>query len=146
VEVTIATWVVAVAGLVIMGLLMTLQAVAVVRPRAQWTIDNVYGGTPDETDPKAYFAFNQGYAWADTFLWGPTQIVASIGMILGQQWGFLLGLVAAVPYVYTAVTIYIWDRDMGFRGDTWTYWVIVWGMFPAYGLVLGFYCFGRLLG
>lgn len=58
-EVTIATWVVAVAGLLLMGLLMTLQAIAVVRPRAQWTIDNVYGGTPDDTDPTAYFAFNQ---------------------------------------------------------------------------------------
>ena len=144
-EVTVATWVVALAGLALMGLLMTLRAIAVARPRAEWTIDNVYGGSPDDTDPKAFFAYNQGYAWADTFLWGPIQMVAVVGMLLGQRWGFLLGLVAAVPYVYTAVTIYIWDRDMGFRGEGWFYWIVVWGMFPAYGLVLGAYCFYRLM-
>jgi hypothetical protein len=144
-EVTITTWIVALGGLALMALLMTLQAMAVVRPRAKWTVDNVYGGDPSTTDPKAYFAFNGGYAWADTFLWGPVQIIAVIGMLLGQEWGFLLGLVAAVPYVYTAVTIYIWDRDMGFRGSGWTYWVVIWGMWPAYGLILGVYCFYRLL-
>jgi hypothetical protein len=144
-EVTVGTWVVAVLGLLLMGVLMTLQAVAVVRPRGSWTIENVYGGDPSTTDPRAYFAFNQGYAWADTFLWGPVQILASIGMLLGQQWGFLLGLLASVPYVYSAVNIYIWDRDMGFRKDSWTYWVIIWGMFPAFGVLLGAYCFVRLL-
>jgi hypothetical protein len=144
-EVTVGTWVVAVVGLLLMGVLMTLQAVAVVRPRGSWTIENVYGGDPSTTDPRAFFAFNQGYAWADTFLWGPVQILASIGMLLGEQWGFLLGLLASVPYVYSAVNIYIWDRDMGFRKDSWTYWVIIWGMFPAFGVLLGAYCFVRLL-
>jgi hypothetical protein len=144
-DVTIATWFVGVAGLVLMGLLMALQTVAVVRPRAQWTIDNVYGGDPSDTDPKAYFAFNQGYAWADTFFWGPLQIVASIGMLLGQQWGFLLGLVASAPWWYAAITIFIWDRDMGFRKEGWTYWVIIWGMWPAFGVIQGLYCFFRLL-
>ncbi len=34
---------------------------------------------------------------------------------------------------------------MGFRQNTFVYWVIVWGMFPAYGVVAGIYCFVRLL-
>jgi hypothetical protein len=145
-EVTIITWVVAVAGLVLMGLLMALQAIAVARPRSAWTIANVYGGDPGETDPKAYFAFNQGYAWADTFFWGPIQIIASIGMLFGEEWGFLLGLVASVPWWYSAIPIYIWDRDMGFRKDTITYWVFIWGMFPAFGIIEGVYCIVRLAG
>jgi len=144
-EATIATWVVAVTGLVLIGILLALQAVAVVRPRGQWTIDNVYGGSPDSTDPKAYFAFNQGYAWADTFLWGPIQIIACVGMLLGQQWGFLLGLVASVPFWYSAINFYVWDRDMRFRKDSWTYWVFTWGMFPVFGVIQGLYCLVRLL-
>ena len=144
-EVTIATWVVAVTGLLLIGILLLLQAVAVVRPRGQWTIDNVYGGSPDSTDPKAYFAFNQGYAWADTFLWGPIQIIACVGMLLGQQWGFLLGLVASVPFWYSAINFYVWDRDMRFRKDSWTYWVFTWGMFPVFGVIQGLYCLVRLL-
>ena len=144
-EATIATWVVAVTGLVLIGILLALQAVAVVRPRGQWTIDNVYGGSPDSTDPKAYFAFNQGYAWADTFFWGPIQIIACVGMLLGQQWGFLLGLVASVPFWYSAINIYVWDRDMGFRKDSWTYWVFTWGTFPVFGVIQGLYCLVRLL-
>lgn len=57
-DVTVMTGVVAVAGLAIMGLLGSLQLVAVLRTRADWTIENVYGGSPDDTDPTAYFAFN----------------------------------------------------------------------------------------
>ncbi len=144
-EVTAATWAVAVAGLAIMLILGGAQAIAVVRPRDQWTIDNVYGGSPEHTDPTAYFAFNQGYAWADAIFWAPLQIAGSIGMVLGERWGFLLALIASVPFWYTAIPIFIWDRDMGFRKNTVTYWVAIWGMFPAYGVIAGLYCFVRLL-
>ncbi|MCP5028322.1 MAG: hypothetical protein GY929_18760 [Actinomycetia bacterium] len=145
-DVTVWTWVVALAGLTIMGLLAGLQLVAVLRPRADWTIENVYGGSPDTTDERAYFAFSQGFAWADTFLWAPLQFAGSIGMLLGERWGFLLALMASVPYWYTAVSIFIWDRDLGFRQPTVFYWVVVWGMFPAFGVLAGAYCFARLLG
>ena len=61
-EVTATTWVIALAGLGLILLLGALQLVAVMRPRSDWVVQNVYGGEPDSTDPKAYFAFNQGYA------------------------------------------------------------------------------------
>lgn len=144
-EVTALTWIVAIVGLVLIGLLAALQLVAVVRPRSEWTIKNVYGGSPEATDPKAYYAFNQGYAWADPFFWAPLQIAGSIGMLLGQGWGFLLALAASVPFWYTAIPIFIWDRDLGFRLNTFTYWVFVWGMFPVFGVLEGVYCFVRLL-
>ena len=143
-DVTVMTWIVALAGLLIMTLLASLQLVAVLRPRAEWTIENVYGGSPDQTDPTAYFAFSQGFAWAD-MLWAPLQFAGSIGMLAGQRWGFLLGLVASVPFWYTAVPMFIWDRDLGFRENTFMYWVVVWGMFPAYGILEGVYTFVRLL-
>ena len=144
-EVTALTWIVAIVGLVLIGLLAALQLVAVVRPRSEWTIKNVYGGSPEATDPQAYYAFNQGYAWADPFFWAPLQIAGSIGMLLGQRWGFLLALAASVPFWYTAIPIFIWDRDLGFRLNTFTYWVFVWGMFPIFGVLEGVYCFVRLL-
>lgn len=144
-ELTALTWVVAVLGLVLILLLGSLQLLAVLRPRAQWTIENVYGGTPESTDPKAYFAFNQGVAWADPFIWAPLQIAGSVGMLAGERWGFLLALAASVPYVYTAVPFYIWDRDLGFRENTVKYWVVVWGMWPAFGVLQGIYTFARLL-
>ncbi len=144
-EATTMTWVVAVTGLVLIALLGSLQIVAVVRPRGAWTIANVYGGDPSQTDPKAYFAYNQGYAWADSFFWLPFQLVGSVGMVLGQRWGFLLALVASVPYVYTGFTNFIWDRDLGFRSNTATYWIVIWAMWPVFGIVQGVYCFGRLL-
>jgi hypothetical protein len=145
VEVTALTWIVAVTGLVLIGLLGALQLVAVFRPRSQWTIDNVYGGRPDSTDPTAYFAFNQGFAWADPWFWAPLQIAGSIGTLLGQRWGFLLALVASVPFWYTAITIFIWDRDLGFRQKTFSYWVFIWGMWPVFGVLEGVYCFVRLM-
>lgn len=144
-EVTVLTWIVAIAGLVLIGLLAALQFVAVIRPRSEWTIANVYGGRPEATDPTAYFAFNQGSAWADPFFWAPLQIAGSIGMLLGHRWGFLLALVGSVPFWYTAIFFFIWDRDLGFRENTFTYWVIIWGIWPFFGIVEGFYTFARLL-
>lgn len=144
-EVTWVTWSIALVGLALITLLGTLQLVAVLRPRDEWTIKNVYGGTPDVTDPEAYFAFNQGVAWADPFLWAPLQIVGSVGMLLGERWGFLVALAASVPYVYTAIPFFVWDRAMGFQENTLKYWVVVWGMWPAFGLVQGVYTFTRLL-
>ena len=143
-DVTTATWVVAITGLGLIGLLAGFQAVAVVRPRGAWTIANVYGGSPESTDPTAYFAFNQGFAWADVFFWAPFQIAGSIGMVLGQKWGFLLALAASVPYVYTAIQFFIWDRNLGFRKNTFSYWVFVWAMWPVFGAVEAIYCFIRL--
>ncbi|NNE94657.1 MAG: hypothetical protein HKN24_01360 [Acidimicrobiales bacterium] len=141
-DVSAMTWIVALLGLAVIILLGVLQAVAVVRPRDQWTIDNVYGSDPSATDPKAYFAFNQGLAWADAFFWVPLQIAGSAGMLLGERWGFLLALAASVPFVYSAFPLFIWDRDLGYRKN---YWVITWGIFPAYGLLEGIYAFARLL-
>jgi hypothetical protein len=142
--VTPATWIVGIAGIVLMSLLVALQLTAVIRPRSPWTVANVYGGSPDGTDPKAYFAFNQGLAWADAVFWGPIQIVGSLGMVAGQRWGFLLALVGSVPFWYSAIFIFIWDRDMGFRESTLFYWCIVWGIWPAFGVVEMLYCFTRL--
>jgi hypothetical protein len=144
-EVTILTWTVAITGLLLIGLLAGLQLVAVFTPRGRWTIENVYGGNPDATDPKAYFAFNQGQAWADSFFWAPLQVAGSVGMLLGQQWGFLVALGASVPFWYSAIVIFIWDRDLGFRQNTFSYWTFVWGMWPVFGVLEGIYCFARLM-
>ena len=144
-DVTPLTWIIALAGLVLIGLLGALQLVAALRPRAAWTIENVYGGDPSATDPTAYFAFNQGFAWADPFFWAPLQIAGSVGMLMGERWGFLLALAASVPFWYTAIQFYIWDRDLGFRQKSISYWVVIWGMWPAFGILEGVYCFVRLL-
>ncbi len=144
-EVTLWTGIVAIAGFLIMSGVGGLQLIAALRPRSRWVIDNVYGGSPDATDPKAYFAFNQGFAWSDPFFWAPLQFAGSIGMLLGHRWGFLLALMASVPYWYSAIPVFIWDRDLGFRRNTVFYWAVVWGLFPAFGVLEGVYCFARLL-
>ena len=144
-EVTLVTWAVALAGLGLIGLLGALQLVAVVRPRASWTIDNVYGGDAEATDPKAYFAFNQGFAWAEVLFWVPLQVLGCIGMLLGYEWGFLLALAASVPFIYTSIPYFVWDRDLGFRQNTIYYWIVVWAMWPVFGLIQGAYVLWRLL-
>jgi hypothetical protein len=64
---------------------------------------------------------------------------------MGQRWGFLIALVASVPFWYSAIGIFIWDRDLGFRQRTFFYWVVVWGVWPVYGVIEMVYCFARLL-
>jgi len=143
--ITAMTWIVALGGVLIMGVLGSLQLVAVLRPQSDWVVKNVYGGSPDDTDRTAYFAYHQGWAWADVLIVVPLQLAGSIGMLLGTRWGFLFGLLASVPFCYSAIPLFIWDRDLHLRKPTAFYWLIVWGMFPAFGLLEGSYCFWRLL-
>ena len=144
-EVSLFTWVIAIVGLLLMGVLMVLQSIALLKPHIAWTGQNVYGGDPESTDPKAYFAFNQGFALADALYWGPLQIAGSVGMLMGERWGFLLALIGSVPFWYTAILFLIWDRDLGFRQNTFSYWFLVWGLFPLFGVSEMVYCFVRLL-
>lgn len=144
-EVTTLTSIIAIGGLVLIGLLASLQLVAVISPHNAWTVKYVYGGDPNATDPIAYFAFNQAYAWADVLFLAPLQIAGSVGMLLGERWGFLLAFAASVPFWYSAVNFFIWDRDLHFRGSGAGYWVFTWGMWPVFGIVAGIYCFVRLL-
>ena len=66
-------------------------------------------------------------------------------MRLGERWGFLLAPIGSVPFRYSAIPLFTWGRDMGFRENTLNYWVIVWGIWPAFGWVEGTYCSARLL-
>lgn len=77
-EVTALTWIVAVGGLALIGLLAFAELIALFRPRGESTVRNVYGGDPGATDPTAYFAFNQGFGRG----------------VLGADPGRLLALVA----------------------------------------------------
>ena len=69
-----------------------------------------------------------------------------LGLILAMVFRVvLLALVASVPFWYSAIPIFIWDRDMGFREKTVVYWVFVWGMWPVFGVIESAYCVARLL-
>jgi hypothetical protein len=48
-DVTIWTIVIAVVGLMIAGVLLAAQLVAGIRPKSRWTIDNIYGGSPERS-------------------------------------------------------------------------------------------------
>ena len=142
--VTFWTVLIAAAGALIMTVLATLQTIAVLRPKSKWVVRRVYGGHPNATDPVAYFAYNLGLARADVFLWAPLQFAGSAGMLLGERWGFLLALMASVPYWYSAIPILTWDRRLGYADANLWYW-LKWAVFPVYGLAASAYCFARLI-
>jgi hypothetical protein len=77
-EVTTLTGIVAVAGMLSMACLGRLQLTAALRPRGSWVIENVYGGSSESTDSKAYFALNQGIDWAETIFWAACSLPAAL--------------------------------------------------------------------
>ena len=89
-EVTRATIVVALFGVITMGILFVAQLIAVLAPHTQWTIDNVYGGNIAATDSTAYFAYHQGWAHVDVGFACPLQFLASYGMPSWTKVGFLV--------------------------------------------------------
>ncbi|MDC1142132.1 hypothetical protein OAU50_03500 [Planctomycetota bacterium] len=143
-ELTTNAMVLAIVGTALMTLLFALQLIAVVRPESPWTIKNVFKGDPDTTDRKAYFAFNKGLAWADVIFWGPLQFASCIGILACERWGYVFAMGSAVPFIYTGITLFVWDREMGIRESTTSYWAL-WAVFPVFGAIQFLYCSWRLL-
>ena len=87
------------------------------------------------TDPKAYFAWNVGFAWADVVVTLPLQLIAGAGVFRGKRWGYALLVAASVPYVYSALPCLVWDRSFHVDQPTIFWWAIVFALWPVFGLL-----------
>jgi len=145
-EPTFVTWILVVFGALIYLLVLYAQVLLVTSPHSQKTKDLVIGKGEDWRD-KSHFRSSYGIAWADLIFQLPLLAVGSVGVILGQAWGYVLW--AAMAAIAVWISIVLWFSEREYVYPAWgplAYYTIVWGFFVYWGVAVIVYTMLRLAG
>jgi len=143
-EPTFVTWILVVFGALIYLLVLYAQVLLVTSPHSQKTKDLVIGKGEDWRD-KSHFRSSYGIAWADLIFNLPLLAVGSVGVILGQAWGYVLW--AAMAAITVWISIVLWFSEREYVYPAWgplAYYTIVWGFFVYWGVAVIVYTVLRL--
>ena len=136
---TFVTWVLVVFGAITMAPLVLAQVVMLVRPQCQQAKDILVAKGEDWRD-KTHFRSALGLAWADWLLVVPLLVSGSIGVILGQAWGYVLWGAAGSISLYINIVLWFMEKEYVYpsRGPL-AYYTYYWGFFVIWGaLALGY--------
>jgi len=144
IEPTWVTWTLVIIGLVIYSPPLYMQVLAVRDPHGRKVKDLLVGKGGDYAD-KTHFLFCRGTGWADLILQFPPLIVGSIGVILGQAWGYLLwGAVAAIS-VYISIVLWFVDGEhVYYRCGPLAFYTYNWGIWVYWSIVVLVYSLVRI--
>jgi hypothetical protein len=145
-EPTLITWILVIFGALIYLLVLYGQILVALRPHSQKTKDFAIGKGEDWRD-ETHFRSSYGFAWADLIFKIPLLVVGSVGVVLGQAWGYVLWAAAAATAVY--VSIVLWFSEREYVYPAWgplVYYTFYWGFFVYWGVAVVAYAVLRLAG
>ena len=142
---TLITWILVVFGAVFIFVpMLYAQLLMVLRPRSQKTKDLIIGKGEDWRD-KTHFRMSYGAAWADLIVWLPLLAAGSIGVLLGQAWGYALWTVSGAVSVYINVILWFSEREYVYPASgPLVYYTYFWGFFVYWGVAVVVYAVLRL--
>jgi hypothetical protein len=136
---TLLTWILVVFGAVTLAPLVLAQLIILVQPHGQRAKDILVAKGEDWRD-KTHFRSALGFAWADWMLVVPAFVSGSIGVLLGQAWGYVLWGAAGAISLYVNIVLWFMEKEYVYpsRGPV-AYYTYYWGFFIAWGaLALGY--------
>ena len=141
---TIITWILILFGLITLTPLVVAQILMLVKPHSQQAKDILIAKGEDWRD-KTHFRSALGFAWADWLLVVPLVISGSIGMILGQAWGYVLWGAAGAISLYINIVLWFMEKEYVYpsRGAL-AYYTYYWGFFVYWGAIALAYAALRL--
>jgi hypothetical protein len=93
---TFVTWIVLIFGWITCVPLIYAQLVVLLRPHGQKAGELMIGKNQDWRD-RTHFKSALALAWADWLFFVPVFVFGTIGVLLGQVWGYaLLGIAGAI--------------------------------------------------
>jgi hypothetical protein len=146
-EPTLITWILIIFGLVFIFLpMLIVQLLMVLRPYSQKTRDIIIGKGEDWRD-KTHFRMSYGDGWADLIIWLPLLAVGSVGVILGQVWGYALWAASGGISVYINIILWFSEREYVYPAyGPLVYYTYFWGFFVYWGVAVVVYSVMRLAG
>jgi len=144
---TIITWILVIFGAVFIFLpILYAQLLMALRPHSQRARDYIIGRGEDWRD-KTHFRMSYGVGWADLALWLPMLAAGSIGVLLGQAWGYALWAASGAISVYISIILWFSEREYVYPAcGALGYYTIYWGFFVYWGAAVAVYAVLRLSG
>lgn len=145
-EPTLVTWIIVIFGFLIYIPVIYGQILLLACPHSQAAKDIIIGKGEDWRD-RTHFRSSYGFAWADLIFFLPILIAGSVGVILGQVWGYALWAAAAA--IAVNVNIVLWFSEKEYVYTTWgplVYYTFFWGFFVYWGIITIVYIVLRLNG
>ena len=146
-EPTLITWILIIFGLVFIFLpMLYVQLRMVLRPNNRKTRDIIIGKGEDWRD-KTHFRMSLGAGWADLMIWLPLLAAGSVGVILGQVWGYALWAASGAISVYVNIIFWFSEREYVYPAcGPLVYYTYFWGFFVYWGVAVVVYTVLRLAG
>jgi len=120
--------------LVIFGLVFVFavlvygQILMVSRPHGRKTKDLLIGKGEDWRD-KTHFRFSYGGAWADLLFFLPLLLAGSVGVLLGDRWGYILWAVSGGVSAYISIILLFTEKEYVYpHWGPLIYYTVYWGL------------------
>jgi len=143
---TLVTWMLVAFGVMTLVPLFLAQTLMLFRPHSQKTKELLIGKGEEWRD-KTHFRLSIGAAWADWLFFVPVFIAGSVGVLLGQSWGYVLFGAAGALSLYINIILWFTEREYVFpsRGPL-RYFTYYWGFFVYWGALTFVYSVLRIFG
>ena len=143
---TLVTWVLVVFGVLTLVPLIWAQLSMLIRPDSQETRRLIIGEGEDWRD-KTHIRLALGSAWADWLFLVPLFAAGSIGVLLGQAWGYVLFAAAGACSLYINIILWFTEKEYVYpaRGP-FRYFTYYWGFFVYWGALALAYSVLRISG
>ena len=139
VEPTIITWIIAIFGMIVFLPLMGVQLFVILKPDSKNTKDMVIGKGEDWRD-KTHFKSAIAFAWADWLVIMPLLIAGNIGVLAGQQWGYIIWIILGAISIYYSIIFWIMEKEYTYPScGPLAYYTYYWGFFLYWGIAAVIY-------
>lgn len=133
-------------GVVTLMPLLLAQLAMLIRPESRET-RNLIIGKGEEWRDKTHFKLALGAAWADWLYFAPLFVVGSVGVLMGQAWGYMLFGAAGACSLYINIILWFTEKEYVYptRGP-FRYFTYYWGFFVYWGALALAYSVVRVSG
>lgn len=131
---TLYTWIIVVFGAITFLPLMGAQLLMLLKPHSKKTKDLIIGKGENWRD-KTHYKSALAFAWADWLVIFPLFIFGTIGVFIGQLWGYILWLVLGILSIYFSILFWVLEKEYTFQSyGPLAYYTYFWGFFLYWGI------------
>ena len=143
---TIVTWILVIFGAITSLILFFAQILMLLQPHGQ-RVKDILIGKGEEWRDRTHFRLSYAQAWADWIVWLPLLVCGSIGVLLGQPWGYVLWVAAGTISLYINIVLWITEKEYVYPScGPLAYYTYYWGFFVYWGVAAVGYSALRLSG
>jgi hypothetical protein len=130
---SLVTWILVAFGIVFIFLpMLYVQLMVVLRPQGQKTKDLIIGKGEDYRD-KTHFRMSYGMAWADLLIWLPFLLIGSVGVLIGELWGYIFWATSGAISVYINIHLWFSEREYVYKKTGFWPIILIFGAFLSIG-------------